>query len=40
MVASPLQELALELHSKVYIAREIIGAALLLWALVGTGRRR
>jgi hypothetical protein len=28
MVASPLPELALELHSTVYIAGEIIGAAL------------
>jgi hypothetical protein len=31
MVASPLQELAYELQSRVYIAGEVIGAALLLW---------
>jgi len=30
-VASPLHELAMELHSGVYIAGEIMGAALLLW---------
>ena len=33
MVASPLQELAYELQSGVYIAGEVIGAALLLWDL-------
>ena len=32
-VAWPLQELALEPHSRVYIAGEIIGAGLLLWDL-------
>ena len=40
MVASPLHELALELHSTVYITGEIIGAALLLWELIRSQRRR
>ena len=40
VAASPLQGLAYELHSGVYIAGEIIGAVLLLWDLVRTGRRR
>ena len=40
MVASPLHELALELHSTVYIAGESIGAALLLWDLIRSRRRR
>src|SRR2546423_15377737 len=40
MVASPLHELALELHSTVYIAGESIGAALLLWDLIRSQRRR
>ena len=31
MVGSPLGEFALELHSRVYIAGEVIGVALLLW---------
>jgi len=31
MVASPMHELAAELQSGVYIAGEVIGAALLLW---------
>ena len=33
VAASPLQGLAYELHSGVYIAGEIIGAVLLLWDL-------
>ena len=40
MVASPLHELALELHSRVYVAGEIIGAVLLIWDLVWTRTRR
>jgi len=48
-VVSPLRELALELHSGVYIAGEVMGAALLLWdvararrpkASVATGKER
>ena len=31
MVASPLHELALELQSTVYLAGEMLGAALLIW---------
>jgi len=34
MVASPLRELAQEMEKTVYIAGEVIGAALLLWDLV------
>jgi len=40
MVASPLHELALELHSTVYIAGESIGATLLLWDLIRSRRRQ
>ena len=40
MVASPLHELALELHSTVYIAGEVIGATLLLWDLIRSRRRQ
>jgi hypothetical protein len=38
MVASPLQELGEELHIRVNIAGELLGAALLLWDLVRTRR--
>ena len=40
MEASPLHVLALELHSAVYIAGEIIGATLLCWDLVRSRRHR
>ena len=40
MVASPLHELALELHSTVYIAGQVIGATLPLWDLIRSRRRQ
>ena len=40
MVGSPLSEFALEMHNRVYIAGELIGAALLLWDFAKSRLRR
>ncbi len=40
MVGSPLIELALEVHNRVYIAGELIGAAVLLWDFARSRSRR
>jgi hypothetical protein len=40
MVASPLHDLALELQGGVYIAGELIGAALLLWDFARSRSKR
>ena len=39
-VGSPLSEFALEMHNRVYIAGEVIGAALLLWDFARSRSRR
>jgi hypothetical protein len=40
MVGSPVQDLAMELHSRFYFAGELVGAALLFWDLARNRSKR